>query len=203
MRQVTRILTGYDKNERPPAHPRHHLLCGLDISGYSRCDQRTQIFLRRFIYRVFREARRSARIATWLCHVEDRGDGILMVADPRVGPEAIFPSFIASAKESVRAHNAQVPPNELRLQLRMAIHAGYLHRDSRGFSGDAANHLARLLDAPAYKDQMTEHAASFAVIVSDDLYRQVASYRLIDPSRATLIRASVKETQCSAWMIIP
>lgn len=190
-------------NERPLAHPRHHLICGVDISGYSQRDQGTQIYLRHSMYRIIKEARRSAHISPRLLRTGDRGDGILMVAAPQVGPEVIFLSFINRAKDGIKEHNTHAPRNELRMQLRMALHAGYLHGDSRGFSGDAANHLSRLLDAPALKDQMAEQNAAFAVIVSDILYREVASYHLINPAAATPIHVDVKETHGRAWTLIP
>ncbi|QXJ23381.1 hypothetical protein AGRA3207_004525 [Actinomadura graeca] len=187
----------------PPAQPRHHLLCGVDISGYSRHDQKTQMFLRHSMYKIIKDARRAARIPPWRCQSGDRGDGILIVADSGIGPEMMFPAFVERAKKGVRDHNACAARDEReRMRLRMAVHAGYLQKDSRGFSGDAANHVARLLDAPALKGRMDEWRADFAVVVSEALYREVSGYHLIDPGAAFPIPVDVKETHGRAWAII-
>ncbi|TDD93349.1 hypothetical protein E1298_09840 [Actinomadura rubrisoli] len=194
-------MAAFAENGSSPARTRHYLLFGTDICGYSRCDQSAQIQLRDSSFKIFQEACRSACIPPRLCRVEDRGDGLLMVADSKIGLEAVFPTFINSARAGVREHNARLARKDSRMRLRMALHAGFLHRDAHGFSGDAVNHLSRLLDAPAFKDRMAEHGAAFAVIVSADLYHDAASFHLIDPRIATPIDVNVKETRSRAWML--
>lgn len=197
---MTNWFTGMDA--LPRARPRYRVLSAVDISNYSDRDQFDQIQLREAMYKIVDSARKGAQLSRLRCRSEDRGDGILMVAAPRVGLEVLLTRFVSQVGTGVSRHNRRAA-GTLGMRLRMALHAGYVHRDRRGFSGDAVNHLARLVDAPALKVRMGELSLDFGVIVSEHIYREAVGYHLIDPRAAASIPVEVKGTHSRAWMLLP
>ncbi|MEV4002739.1 hypothetical protein [Actinomadura sp. NPDC049753] len=183
------------------ARPRCRVVLALDIARFTGHDEATQIHLREVMYRIVGDALAAARIGRRGSRMEDRGDGLLMVLRAQASLDTVLPLLFGNIRERVQAYNATAVPSE-RLRLRAALHAGFLHRDRHGVTGDTVNLLFRMLDAPAMKRRLDDEDADFALAVSPNVYEAATGYRLIDGKDFELIDVDVKQTRTSAWLYL-
>ncbi len=132
--------------------------------------------------------------------VDDAGDS-LMVLVPADVPKAVLverlPERVVAA---LRRHN-HVHAHEARLRMRMAVHAGEVHFDDRGRTGEEMIFTYRILDAPAAKQALRTSTATLALVVSDPFYRSVVRHDpATRPGDYTAARAEVKEVDARVWV---
>ncbi|TMQ91506.1 hypothetical protein ETD83_30605 [Actinomadura soli] len=131
----------------------------------------------------------------------DRGDGLMIVVEKgRI--EVLTTDFPRRLGDAVRRHNLATAP-DVRIQLRLALDAGYLHKDDTGYTGGVLNRAARLLDAPEFKARMRDQGAEFAVIASEPLCDAIQGFHLLDDRRIEKVTVDVKETHATAWTWVP
>jgi class 3 adenylate cyclase len=183
--------------------PVHCAMLAVDIAAFSGRDPETQRHLHAGLYQIVRGACDAAGMPWRICHHEDRGDGILLVAPAGVSPE-LLDSVAAHLRAGLRLHN-KLASAGARIRLRVALHAGYVRRGHDGVQGRDVIHLFRLLDAPQLKARLAAGRDELAVIVSDDLYNDVIRHgpSLIDPSRYQRVTIRTKETCTPAWIWLP
>lgn len=200
-----------DRRRFPPAYPpelpltaTHYTIVVADIVGfgdYSRTNA-NQVRTRRGLYRAMREAFGTAGIPWQECHVEDRGDGVLVLAPANV-PKALFVDLLPSALAgALRAHNRTHPAEE-EIRLRLALHAGELYHDEFGVTGSSINRTFRILDADEVKARFAAAAGVLAIIGSTWFYDEVI--RNSDWSRVksyVAVEVNNKETRTRAWVRI-
>ncbi len=184
------------------AKPRHHLLIATDITRFSQRDEAAQILLRKVMYQITRQACDTAGLPWHTLSPEDRGDGILLVSS-RAGLETFLTTLIQELRAGIQAHNRTAQTADHRLQMRIALTDGYVHRDEYGVTGTAVNSLFRLLDAEPLRKQIQEAQADFGLIVSDSVYQTAAGYHLIDPGSFSQADVDVKGTRLTAWILDP
>lgn len=184
--------------------PTHCGMITIDIAAFSGRDPDIQVFLRASVYRMAREACAAGDIAWEKCHVEDRGDGLLLIAPPDVSVRTLLDPLIMRFRSALRAHNRRANA-AAELRLRIAVHAGYVRYDAHGATGPHVIHLFRLVDAPSVKSEFTSHGGDCVLVVSDYLYQEVitADPGLIDPDAFKPVVVTVKETHCLAWIWLP
>jgi hypothetical protein len=177
----------------------------VDIASFSaRRDPAVQRFLRSSVHGIVREACRAAGLGWDGCHAEDRGDGLFVIAGPEAGIDVLLEPLVVQLLGGVRRHN-KLANREAQIQLRMAVHAGYLQLDEHGATGVALNHLFRLLDAAPLKYRLAEASGDFALIVSHHLFEEVVAYSVgvIEASAFTCVPVRVKETHDRGWVWLP
>jgi hypothetical protein len=175
----------------------------VDIASFgARRDPDVQRYLRSSVHRIVREACRAAGVG-W-DHHEDRGDGLFVIAGAEACIDALLEPLAVQLLAGVRRHN-KLANREAQIQLRVAVHAGYLHLDDHGATGVALNHLFRLLDAAPLKYRLAEASGDFALIVSQHLFEEVVAYSVgvIEPSAYTCVPVRVKETHDRGWVWMP
>ncbi len=179
-------------------------LAAVDICAFgARRDLRTQLHLRRELYGLIAEACRITRVPWFDCYREDRGDGVLFVVPPDVAADHLLDPFAHHLAMVLRRYNELAGPTA-QLRLRLAVHAGLIHRDDHGVAGAALIHLFRLLEAPAFKRVAGGIAGDLAMIVSDRLFTDaVEGGGLVDPAAYTCQRITCKETRASVWIWTP
>jgi hypothetical protein len=153
------------------------------------------------MYGCLVEAFTAMRLPWWEFHREDQGDGVLIVTPPEIPSETLMDPLAHHLHATIRRRN-HLASDTARLRLRMAVHAGRIHHDEHGLTGDALVHLFRLLNAPAFKRAAVD--TDLALIVSDQLYTD--AYRngaLIDPDAYRSRRIAHKETRTKAWIWLP
>jgi class 3 adenylate cyclase len=165
--------------------PVHRSILAVDIEKSTsplRTNPVKQI-LRREVYRVLDEAMEYAGIdSRHLDPFEDRGDGVLALIHPadEVPKTLLLGAFVPAVVRLLREYNAGLRPWEiaggLGLRLRVALHAGEVHFDGKGFFGEEVDVACRLLDAPRFKKCLAETAAPLVLVVSEDLYWSIVRH---------------------------
>lgn len=173
------------------------ILC-VDIAhfGATHRTDRDRRNIREVMYRLLRDAFADADIPWNACHIEDRGDGALIVVPPDTPTAAVAERVVRHLTARLALHNQLVDAGT-RIQLRAAIDVGPVDFDSHGVVGSAIDRAARLLEAPGLKQRIAETGAAVGVIASTFVYDNVLSWGSIPYEP---IEVSVKETNLTGWI---
>ena len=145
----------------------------VDIEKSSDRENEELPVLRRALYSMLHKARENAGLLDGKCVTEDRGDGVLLIAD--AGVLEVTPMAQTLVDELAR-YNATIE-SETWLRLRIAVHCGFVHRDARGWSSEELTRTFRVCDLPEAKTTLgAAHRAQAIVIVSDHVYRTVVKH---------------------------
>ncbi len=135
------------------------------------------------MYDMLQRAFEAAGLMWRELHTEDRGDGTLIVVPPDTPASAVAARALGHLAAALRWHN-QSASDALRMQLRVALHAGPVIRDAQGLTGHAINQTARLVQARILRKLLTETRADLGVIVSAVGRRQVRDQDVeVNPGR--------------------
>ncbi|MDX8031057.1 hypothetical protein SK803_12590 [Lentzea sp. BCCO 10_0856] len=130
--------------------------------------------LRRQLYTMLHEGITAAGLLGGLTVTEDRGDGVLVIADASV--IAVLSKLTQKLVDELSRYNATVDPPAW-LRLRIAIHSGLVHRDPRGWSSEELTKTFRICDLPEAKETLSAaHRAQAIVIVSDHVFGTVVKH---------------------------
>jgi tetratricopeptide (TPR) repeat protein len=158
-----------------------------------------QLAVRDALYQALRQSFSSAGIGWADCVAEDRGDGVLVLVPPVVPKSWLVTRVPAYLVEALVRHNAAHPEQE-RIRLRIALHAGEVHQDPHGFAGVSINRAFRLVEAPASRTALRDSPGVAALIVSDWFYDEVVRHHPAAwPSCFRQVHVVVKETEMAAW----
>jgi hypothetical protein len=156
------------------------------------------------LYRLVETASAGAGIAFEACYHEDRGDGLFAIVPLCTTPETVLGLLPAYLHGELRRYNT-VASARARLQLRMAVEAGFASYDGRGIGGRAVHHLFRLLDAPLFKEMVAAADAELGLIASNELYENVirSARGIVDPGTFEETKVTNKELTGVAWVTLP
>ncbi|MFE0385140.1 adenylate/guanylate cyclase [Streptomyces bungoensis] len=177
-------------------HPLHAQLFLADVERFGPRSDREQLRTRENLYT---ELRSGFTEELWrLCPHEDRGDGVLVVVPPAVPESRLFTEVLPRLEHALGRRRR----NDPLLRLRIAVHAGAVHRDRHGFAGNAVNHVFRLCEAPPLRQALGEAASDTALLVSDAVHDSVVRAGLpgVDPATFHAVDLRVKETSARAWL---
>jgi CRP-like cAMP-binding protein len=171
-----------------------------DVVGFgalNRSDHDRQIIRREGL-----DMMRGALGPLWdVCIWQDRGDGLLIVAPPKVPTAKIMSCVHRELPGKLRRHN-HTYSEPARIRLRIAVNVGPIVRDPLGPSGEAIIRTSRLVEAPVVKEAMAETGAILGIMVSEFVYEiavgRVADF--IDAAEYTKVEVSNKEFRGAAWM---
>jgi tetratricopeptide (TPR) repeat protein len=159
-----------------------------------------QLAVREGMYEALRQSFAQAGIGWGSCMAEDRGDGVLVLVPPEVPKSWLVSVVPARLAEVLAAHNAACDGPE-RFRLRMALHAGEVHRDTHGWAGVSLNRAFRLIDASACRAALRDSSGVLAMIISDWFYDEVVRHHpAAQPARFGQTHVVVKETEMTAWI---
>ncbi|WP_157610221.1 hypothetical protein [Spirillospora albida] len=141
---------------------------------------------------------------TWLsvddCHVEDRGDGVLVVPSADIPAHLLLDPLAHHLGAVLRRGNRLLAP-AARMRLRLAVHMGPVFRDRYGVSGHAVVHLFRMLDCEAVRAGIDLSDSDLAMIVSERLFQDVVRNNgYVDRSRYRPVAVKCKETTDQGWL---
>ncbi|MCR3752518.1 hypothetical protein [Lentzea californiensis] len=175
----------------------HRVVVTTDVQGSGRHDNLGQRHLRRVLAESLAA---GARELDRQVDMFDRGDGTLVVLPETVTVVEAVDTFAEAVVRAVREHN-QVAGVDYRIDLRIAVHAGYVDRVDAQWSGAALVHAARLVDAPPAKHALAASAACAALVLSDVAMQVVdQGYSRVGPAAYQQIPLSVKETSGHGWL---
>lgn len=185
--------------------PEHRSIMVLDICGFGRWRNRSQLQVRTVLRTAVRTAFHRTRINWSRLSVEDCGDGMIILIPAAVSKADLLDPLIPTLTAIINHHNATVPVSQ-RVRLRISVHAGELHRDATGWVGTDLILACRLVNSPAlYRGLQQTPTADLIVAVSDTIYHGIVqhAYRHINPSTYTPHHVTVKEVDTRAWIHIP
>lgn len=136
------------------------------------------------------------------CYVEDRGDGVLIVAPPIAPADHYLDPMLHQLNAVLRHGNRETGS---RLRMRIALHYGPVHFDDYGVTGPDTLLLFRLLEARTLKKAVSTTDADLAAIISDAIFRDATDRdALIDRHAYRPTTASHKEARhIPAWLWCP
>jgi hypothetical protein len=180
----------------------HRSVVAVDVEGFgarTRTDA-DRLDVRSGIHRALREAFGTAGVDLSSCHVDDRGDGGLVLVPPEV-PKATLVGLLPRAlADALARHNEAAEPGAAML-MRMAVHAGEVTFDAHGVTGSAVVHAFRMHDAPRVRAVLAVSDASVVLVVSAWIRDEVV--RHLEPrisARFTADEVTVKETTAPVWV---
>ncbi|WP_319294345.1 adenylate/guanylate cyclase [Streptomyces sp. AK08-02] len=179
-----------------PGPSQHAPLLFVDIQGFSSRSDREQLRSREGLYGELRSAFTDE---LWrLSPHEDRGDGVFVVVPPELPVQELFTEVLPRLEHGLGARRRSDPL----LRLRIAVHAGAVHRDGHGFAGNAVNHVFRLCDGEPLRRAIGEAASDTAVLVSEVIHDAVVRAGLpgVEPTTFHAVTFRVKETHARAWL---
>lgn len=185
--------------------PTYRSMFAVDIAGFGmREDPDVQQGLREAINEIVPAACQETGIDWNGCHTEDRGDGLLAVTGPGVDAPRLIDPLARLIRAGLIRHNKKAS-RESRIQLRLAVHAGYVYFDGKGVYGSDVILLFRLLDALTFKQRLADSDAVLATLASDELYRKVLRHGVRDIAGEDFepILVTEKEIDGEAWLWIP
>ena len=130
----------------------------------------------------------------------DRGDGLMLVMPDTVMLVDVLDTFVEAVAKALREHN-KAASDAYRIDLRAAVHVGYVDRVGSEWSGTPLVHAARLVDAPAVKHILNEAFDACLALVVSDAVKQVVDegYCRVGPTGYRHVAVVVKETSCDGW----
>ena len=183
-----------------PAVHRAILIVDVERFGDPARTNAHQLAVRDGMYQALRQSFSSGRISWADCVTEDRGDGVLVLVPPVVPKSWLVTRLPGYLAEALVRHNAAHPEQE-RIRLRMALHAGEVHQDPHGFAGVSINRAFRLIEAPASRTALRDSSGVVALIVSDWFYDEVVRHHpAAGPSCFRQVHVVMKETEMTAWV---
>jgi hypothetical protein len=196
------------------SHPVHRSILAVDIeksTGPLRTNP-VKEELRRLLYRLLEAAMASAGIKETHCDpFEDRGDGVLALIHPadEIPKTLLFNPFVPALGQLLSDYNLSLPETErLRrgLRLRVAIHAGEIHRDRNGYFGEDVDVACRLLESQRLKRFLRQVAAPLVLVVSEDLYWSIVRHQYDGICHETFrpaVRIQVGGRRRRGWVHVP
>jgi hypothetical protein len=129
---------------------------------------------------------------------EGRGDGILTVFWPSIPTKSVVDRLTETLLPALKGYNSTIR-DSARFQLRAAISVGPLFSDTMGPNGKAITTIARLVEAPLFKQEMDTSGASLGVISTTFVYDSAIKH---DGSLTGYrqIQVDVKTFNEPAWM---
>ncbi len=183
-------------------------MLGADITSFAdlRRDDGVHSYLRRTMYGLLERAAVASRLPWRRCRREDRGDGAMIILPPGTRAARVLDSLAPCLHALLRHANHGTSDVE-RLRLRLAADVGAVNLDEYGSFGRPFIRVARMLDAPPFKDAMAAADADVGLLVSDRLFRAAAGAAgAAGPAGREAYRAlsfTCKETRADAHLWLP
>ena len=188
-------------------HPVYRVALGVDIEGSTARTNTEQRKLRKVMYRALGQALEAHGVGDGdVDQPLDRGDGaiVLIRSCDRLPKTLLLESVVPELSNLLGKHNAECP--DLAIRLRAVLHAGEVHFDELGQSGEMLDVACRLLDAPRLKLALRETSAPLVLVISDELYWSVVHHGydgISASSFAPLVNVQIGGAARRGWVHVP
>ncbi|WP_326915966.1 hypothetical protein [Actinophytocola sp.] len=183
----------------------HRTIMVIDVADFTNPARTVthQLAVHRGMYDVLHNAFAESGIEWTKCHVEDRGDGAMILIPAEVPKNLIADRLPDRLAAGLRRYNA-IHSVEAAVQLRVGLHSGDVYQNANGVVSQAVNFAFRILDASAAKSALRVSPGVVAIIASDPFYRDVILQDpAANPDSYQRIPVSVKGTSTQAWLRMP
>ncbi len=187
--------------------PRHRAIVAVDIEGSTGRTNSVRTQLRAVLFQLLDAAFLAGGIAgRHRDPLLDRGDGALCFVRPvDQAPKALLLAAVVPALNELLARHAESRP-ELAFRLRVAVHAGEVHRDSRGPYGEDVDIACRLVDADELKRRLRETTELLVLAVSQEIHRAVVRHGYPGVERSAFTQAvpfKLGDERLRGWLYTP
>lgn len=191
---------GPESGRRPDLLAARRVVVTTDVQRSSSRNNDGQRRMRRALEECVRAGAAALGVDRGSFEVVDRGDGVQVVMPEAVTLVDVLDTFVEAVAKALRMHNAAAS-DAYRVDLRAAVHVGYVDRVGGEWSGTPLVHAARLVDAPEVKRSLEEAGDSCLAVVVSDAVKHVVDegYCRIGPAGYRHVEVVVKETSCDAW----
>jgi hypothetical protein len=190
-----------------PVGPVHRSIIALDLEDSTKRTDPVKGELRRVMYDLLGHSLDAVAVTgNRLEQLTDRGDGVLVLVRPHdeVPKTVLLDRLIPLLATLLGEYNARAAQPALRMRLRVVMHAGEVHMDSRGCYGEAIDIAIRLLDSPRVKRALKQTAAPLVLVISNDIYSAIVSHGYVDANTySPLVRVRVGKRRHRGWVHIP
>ncbi|MFB9687628.1 hypothetical protein [Amycolatopsis plumensis] len=162
-----------------PAHhvPLHRVMVAVDIAGSTTRTNPARARLRTVLFELLDEAFLAGGITKkFRDGFVDRGDGALCLVRPvDQAPKPVLLTTVVPTLAELLDKHAESHP-ELAFRLRVAVHAGEVHYDSRGPYGEDVDIVCRFVDARELRRQLSVTTAPLVLVISPEMHRSVVRH---------------------------
>lgn len=150
--------------------PVQRTIVGVDVERSTDRNNTQRAQLREAMYDVFERSLIAAGIVDEFREpLVDRGDGAMAFIQPvdELPKLLLLNTFVPVLRDELRAQE---------FRLRVAMHFGDIHYDSRGPFGEDIDLMVRLLDAQELKTRLAKSHEPLILAVSDPFHRSVVKH---------------------------
>jgi hypothetical protein len=194
-------------NEVTRLQPRQRIIVACDVEESSSRTNPAKAALRLDMYELLEATLKACDIReeVW-APFHDRGDGamLLLRPDDEVPKTLLLHTFVPTMTERLAEHSATYPGRMFRL--RLAIHSGEVHFDTRGVFGADIDLTFRLLNSRDLKRRLRETDAPLVLAVSNYIHQSVIRHgydgidgRTFEPA----ICLQVADQRHVGWVQVP
>lgn len=178
----------------------HRVVVTTDVQKSSSRNNDGQRRMRRALEECVQAGAEALGVPQDVFEAFDRGDGLVVVMPETVTLVNVLDTFVEAVGKALRAHN-QAASDAYQIDLRAAVHVGYVDRVAGEWSGTPLVHAARLADAPAVKHGLSEADDGCLGLVVSGAVKQVVDdgYCRVGPTGYRHVTVDVKETSCDGW----
>jgi Effector-associated domain 2 len=186
-----------------PAESRTILLVDVERFGDHNRKDPHRVTVRDGLYSMLEKAIHGTGISWDICYREDRGDGVMILVPANVHKILFAESLPGLLADELRRYNQHHPEQE-RIRLRMALHAGEVFFDDNGVTSNDVNLAFRLLDAEPLREALRDSPGVVALIASSWFYYRVIQNSASFPAQSySPVLIDSKEVRTVAWITIP
>ncbi|WP_125783497.1 hypothetical protein [Amycolatopsis sp. WAC 01375] len=178
----------------------YRVVVTTDVQGSSSRNNNGQRRMRPALEECFQTGAMALGVSREVFEPVDRGDGLQVVMPEAVTVVDVLDTFIEAVAKALREYN-EAASDAYRIDLRTAVHVGYVDRVGGEWSGTPLVHAARLVDAPEVKHVLGEASDACLALVVSDAAKHVVNegYCRVGPTGYRQVAVVVKETSCDAW----
>ncbi|MET0135627.1 MAG: NB-ARC domain-containing protein [Kibdelosporangium sp.] len=177
----------------------------MDVEGFGhrRRTNPHQVAIRAGLYWAVQKAFDASGVCWADCYHEDRGDALFVLVPADVPKAVLVESVPPALVVALGEHNGS-HPEEQRIRLRMAVHAGEVNYDEHGVVSASLNLAFRLIDAKPLKAALGTSPGLLAMITSGWFYEDVVrNSPAAGPATYRPVRVTEKETSTVGWISLP
>ncbi|MFL0028447.1 hypothetical protein ACJBCE_36605 [Streptomyces sp. NBUL23] len=172
-----------------------------DFSGWNAPERAD---MRRTIIRVLDRIANAAQVGLDVHYRESRGDGFLDLINPTIPLAGLLRALLTVVPEELESTNRGFPRANW-ARIRLVLATGMVAIDAGGCIGPDLADTSRLLDSQVLREALSERASSYALCVSERVYRATVFHEHRD-FPATEFRKIVVHTKRGpqqAWLHHP
>jgi hypothetical protein len=185
--------------------PSYYVILVVDIERFGERLNPVEQWLRTRLYAIMEEAMAAAGISVSGVPYSDRGDGAFWLLPGSTSKVDLTGRFIRELQDRLREHG-RLSSTEAALRLRVALHAGEIGKDDRGWVGQDLNTACRLVDLQLLRDALAAAPdAGLVLAVTNDWYSSVVrhGYPGVAAAEFADVPFIAKEVEQRAWISVP